>query len=68
MKKYESSIVRAPHPMMSACFKMEGTAMLPTTEALSQELGKISPAVFMYFTEVRLEEMTSLSIIKSEKK
>lgn len=31
--KEESSIASAPHPMRFACFKMEGIAMLPMTEA-----------------------------------
>lgn len=33
IKKEESSIASAPQPMTSACFKMDGIAMLPTAEA-----------------------------------
>lgn len=32
-KNEESSIARAPQPITSACFKIVGIAMLPTTEA-----------------------------------
>lgn len=31
--KDDSSIVRAPHPMTPACFRMDGMAMLPTIDA-----------------------------------
>lgn len=42
MKNEDSSIHRAPHPMTSACFRIEGIAKLPTTEAPVKNLVKFT--------------------------
>lgn len=42
MKNEDSSIESAPQPMMSACFKMAGIAILPTTEAPVKNFVKLA--------------------------